>query len=335
MGGCTSAPDTGPQAAANIHAANVAAVLGTNQLAFNNAIYQENKGFVQDLAKQEALTQQESRAQAKDYKQHWDRFAEVEKGLISDVDKFNGGAYANQRAASALADVENQQRMAHEINSRRLASMGLDPTSGRAASANRSLELGNAAARANAMNVARRDADNMAWARKLDVSGLGRNMTGASTGAYGAASNAAGMGSNIMNNNAQLGMQGLSAGTNTLMQGAQNFASNQNSLYQNEMSGYNAKMGMLGSIAGGAAGAGTAYLLSDRRLKKNIRRIGIHEQSGFVLYMFNYIDMAGTFIGVMADEVKKVIPQAVTTGADGFMRVNYDMIGVPFTIVAE
>jgi hypothetical protein len=65
-------------------------------------------------------------------------------------------------------------------------------------------------------------------------------------------------------------------------------------------------------------------ITSDRRLKSNIVRIGTHSL-GIGLYEY---DIAGQRTkGVMADEVLEVMPAAVCTGADGYYRVNYSMIG--------
>lgn len=74
----------------------------------------------------------------------------------------------------------------------------------------------------------------------------------------------------------------------------------------------------LGQIAGiGLAGAS---LMSDRRLKENIRRIG-QLPSGLPIYAYNYIG-GGAHIGVMADEAKQMFPSAVTN-VGGFDAVNY------------
>lgn len=75
----------------------------------------------------------------------------------------------------------------------------------------------------------------------------------------------------------------------------------------------------------GSAGIGAAVLLSDRRLKKNIIRIGTHTL-GIGVYLFDYLwDEAA--IGVMSDEVKSVMPNAVLKHPSGFDMVDYDMIG--------
>ena len=66
---------------------------------------------------------------------------------------------------------------------------------------------------------------------------------------------------------------------------------------------------------------------SDMRLKKDIIRVGTTRYQ-LPLYDFNYIDQPGRFEGVMAQDVLKVMPEAVSIGADGFYRVNYTMLGI-------
>lgn len=73
---------------------------------------------------------------------------------------------------------------------------------------------------------------------------------------------------------------------------------------------------------GGQLGA-AAITKSDRRLKSNIRRIGTHPL-GIGIYSYNIFGKPST--GVMADEVEKVKPEAVITGADGYKMVNYSML---------
>ena len=67
--------------------------------------------------------------------------------------------------------------------------------------------------------------------------------------------------------------------------------------------------------------------LSDMRLKKDIIRVGTTRHQ-LPLYDFSYVNQPGRFEGVMAQDVLKVMPEAVTIGADGFYRVNYTMLGI-------
>lgn len=93
-----------------------------------------------------------------------------------------------------------------------------------------------------------------------------------------------------------------------------------------------------GAYAGGGMGGGGGLgsqgfgwsgdtFYSDRRLKENITPVG--EENGFNIYKFNYLNDARQFIGVMADEVEAINPDAVQD-VDGYKAVNYDMIGVNF-----
>jgi hypothetical protein len=78
--------------------------------------------------------------------------------------------------------------------------------------------------------------------------------------------------------------------------------------------------------AGGALGGGALSKYSDRRLKKNIKRIGTHVL-GIGLYTWDYL-WGQPFSGVMADEVEQVMPEAVAMHPSGFKMVNYSMLGL-------
>lgn len=86
----------------------------------------------------------------------------------------------------------------------------------------------------------------------------------------------------------------------------------------NEQSGMNALLAALSSLG--------VKFLSDRRLKRNIRRIGTHP-SGVARVSWDWIDGSGSDVGVIAQELAEVRPDAVVRGADGYLRVDYSMIG--------
>lgn len=77
--------------------------------------------------------------------------------------------------------------------------------------------------------------------------------------------------------------------------------------------------GFLGKIGAGIAA-------SDRRLKKNIYKIGVLKD-GLNVYQYRYIDGSGPYVGVMADEVEIIKPEALGPIVAGFQTVNYDNIG--------
>jgi len=76
----------------------------------------------------------------------------------------------------------------------------------------------------------------------------------------------------------------------------------------------------------GAAGFGSGFP-SDERLKRDIEPVAALS-NGLHLYRFRYAWSDEQYVGVIAQEVQSVMPEAVTTGPDGFMRVNYQMLGI-------
>lgn len=94
--------------------------------------------------------------------------------------------------------------------------------------------------------------------------------------------------------------------------------------YNGQMQGYNANQAANAGFTNGLFSLGAMALMSDRRLKRNIKRIGEYK-NGVPKYSFEYL-WGDTAIGAMADEVEKVIPEAV--GRMGkFKTVNYAMLG--------
>jgi len=69
-----------------------------------------------------------------------------------------------------------------------------------------------------------------------------------------------------------------------------------------------------------------ARVRSDIRLKTDVVRVG-QLDNGLPLYRFRYLWSSEIYVGVLAQEVLPVVPYAVIVGEDGFMRVNYDMLG--------
>lgn len=76
--------------------------------------------------------------------------------------------------------------------------------------------------------------------------------------------------------------------------------------------------------AGGKAGMGFGDLFSDIRLKKNIKQIGTRSD-GLNVYEFEYIWGGGRQVGLMAQEVQGVYPDAVSESG-GYLMVNYSKV---------
>ncbi len=75
-------------------------------------------------------------------------------------------------------------------------------------------------------------------------------------------------------------------------------------------------------IAALVTAAAKLYAASDLRLKENICPVG-RLDNGLTVYRFNYIGSPLTQIGLIAQEVRDVKSDAVMTGEDGYLRVNY------------
>jgi hypothetical protein len=77
--------------------------------------------------------------------------------------------------------------------------------------------------------------------------------------------------------------------------------------------------------AGGCGGCGCSQA-SDIRLKRDIAQVGEH--NGINLYRYRYLWSDTTYVGVMAQEVADLKPDAVSRSADGYLRVNYGRLGL-------
>ena len=110
------------------------------------------------------------------------------------------------------------------------------------------------------------------------------------------------------------------AGANAGVQGA----------YGNQMAGFGMQAGMANANLAATTSMYTGGMnaLSDRKLKKNINKIG-ESPSGLSIYSFKYKDTKhgeGLFQGVMSDEV----PQKAVGTRDGYDTVDYSMLDVEF-----
>jgi hypothetical protein len=68
---------------------------------------------------------------------------------------------------------------------------------------------------------------------------------------------------------------------------------------------------------------------SDMMLKHDVSLLG-QLDNGIGFYRFGYNGSDKTYVGVMAQQVQTVVPTAVVRGRDGYLRVDYDKLGVKF-----
>ena len=84
-----------------------------------------------------------------------------------------------------------------------------------------------------------------------------------------------------------------------------------------------------GGGGGGGRGGGGGGRRSDIALKHDITLLG-HLDNGLGFYRFSYNGSDKAYVGVMAQEVQVVAPDAVIRGHDGYLRVFYDKLGLQF-----
>jgi hypothetical protein len=80
---------------------------------------------------------------------------------------------------------------------------------------------------------------------------------------------------------------------------------------------------------GGRGGGGRAGRRSDIRLKHDIVFLG-YLNDGLGFYRFSYNGSSKPYVGVLAQEVERIVPAAVTRGRDGYLLVNYEKLGLKF-----
>ena len=89
--------------------------------------------------------------------------------------------------------------------------------------------------------------------------------------------------------------------------------------------------------AGGGGGRGRRVAADARwwrptvdiALKHDITLLG-RLDNGLGFYRFAYVGSDKAYVGVMAQEVQTVMPEAVARGRDGYLKVFYDKLGVEF-----
>jgi hypothetical protein len=100
-----------------------------------------------------------------------------------------------------------------------------------------------------------------------------------------------------------------------------------------QMGGYNAQAAERNNMMQGLFSLGGAAMMSDIRTKENIKQIH-WLPNGLPVYEYEYktefkdhpLAGHGKFVGVMAQEVEQMYPQAVTTLDNGYKAVNYGLL---------
>jgi hypothetical protein len=237
----------------------------------------------------------------------------------------NAQALTNQNAAQ-LAAAANNTRNASINNYRNLVAQGIG--------LNRDAFATGQAATTDAMNMANQarsagrnmkiQDQSLDWARKLDVTGMARGMPGASQGAYGVAVGAgnAATQNQMAPGQALMGAMGQSAGTQ--LSGQQMALGGLGNIL-NAQTGYAGTVAKANSDRNAATmdmmGTAAGLMFSDARMKRDVVKVA-DDPRGFGWYEFEYVWGGGRQVGVMAQEIERVMPHAVVEVA-GYKAVDY------------
>lgn len=267
-----------------------------------------------------------------------DLLSGVQDKLVKDAADFNTEARREELAGQAMADVNTAASSARDQSARALARMGVNPGSGRALALDQQTQIAQTAAGAGAANKARESARAEGYALTDRASNALAGYPAMSSAATGSGASFAAGGVGLVNS----GLAGQNSGFGSAATVAGQLGANATSMWGQQASYKNAQDqinqgeslgGVLGGLGGLATGLGKnglgLFAASDRRLKTDLKVVGRDAATGLRLWAFRYInDPTRRYIGVMADEVKQVRPDAVWRGADGFDRVNYGLLGL-------
>lgn len=258
MGGKSApAPDYTAMAAANQYAAQVSERLGNRQMDMAQSQYERMLPIAQRISNAQIAAQEQQMQQAQDYYNYQKgTFRPVEQGLVRQAQEFNTDQYREQMARDAAAAAAQAFGQNQAMAARAAAARGINMNSGAGLAMQNQNALGLAAMRSNAMTNARNQAQQLGWARQMDVTGLGRNLAGASTAAYQGATGAGTAGYNTASAPGNALATQYGQGVNTMMQGAQMGIQGTGTMLSNQVSQNNAAMNAQGQMYGAILGAG-------------------------------------------------------------------------------
>ena len=261
------------------------------------------------------------------------RLDAAQQPLLDEAVNFNYEDRRGTMQGESFADISQAFDSAEAQGLRTMSRMGVNPMDGRFASMVNQTNLQEALAKA----TAGRKVSEAARAEGIQLKSNAANMLsgypsmGMQNTAAGAGFGASGL------SLANQGLAGMNSGYGAAGAMAGQMGQNATNMYGTQSRDYYADQGgdSIGSVLGGLGGLATGvakvapvFGFSDRRLKENIVRVGTHEATGLALYEFSYLNSAARYRGVMADEVAKVMPEAVRREESGFDSVNYALLGI-------
>ncbi|AYO76426.1 tail fiber domain-containing protein [Sphingobium yanoikuyae] len=339
-----SSPSPDPQIG---RAAIMQAELGKEFLNFSKEQYATQNARndkLDDLSTRVANAQLDASTQAQEWaSEDRDRYKSVFQPLqdefIAEANKYGSEAYQDQAASKARADVINAATGQAQQRQRQMASMGISPTSGRYAGIERASDVQVSLGAAGAENNARQLARDKGLALKADSINLGNGLPSSAAGSLGlgvTAGSSAVSTSTVPISTANQSLGVLQGGYGTAMNGYAGQANTLNSLYQNQLSAWQAQQQASGGIfntLGTVAGAAIMASSKDYKTEKKPARGVLEAVRKMPVEEWTYrpgIADEGRHIGPYAEDF-----QAATGKGDGKSIPVVDAIGVTLGAIRE
>lgn len=318
-----------------------------DQMTFNKDVYADMKSMAdrQDQLGREQFEWQrglsnDAKARSDKYDALFDATTGKQIAAFSDqVDKYDTAAERDRIAGRAITDVQSGMGRAYSNFGRMAGLRGINPGSAAYLSSLSDMALEGGLATAAAGTMAQEAARREGLQLRATAAGLGGSLGGLASSSLGQAS---GMGMTSLGA-AGAGMSALGGAASTYNQGqgaAINWGSSANSTFNSvwdQAYKRSQSSGGFGDFAGNVLGKGLGAwasasganlaIGSDRRLKTDITPVG-RMDNGLTVYRYRYKAGGPSMLGVMADEVAILKPEAYVKGGagSGFDAVDYSKL---------
>lgn len=262
-GGSVSAPAADPNIG---RAAMMQAKTGEDMLDFYREAYadsEERQKVTDALGNQVTQQQLDTMKQqagwaAEDRERYTGIFQPMQDRYIEDAENWDSEGRQSAMAAEARGDILSSSALAKQANQRGMASMGVNPNSGRFQGVDRAADLTTGLAAAGAENSARQMVRSQGIALRESAINLGNGLPATASGsaALGLSAGSTALGSNMAVNGQAAGNTALMGqGFGGAMQGYSGQASALNQKYSTDVSAYSAAQQAAGAQSAGIGSA--------------------------------------------------------------------------------
>jgi hypothetical protein len=312
---------------ASADAAKAYTDLAKDQFDWSKDIFNEIWPQSKDYLNNEIKASEDSTTNAEEDRSFYkDTYKPIETDYAKQAKDYNSKERSDENASAAMADVASDYEASRKSYESNLESYGIDPSQTRYAALDLGSRVSEAAASAAAGTKSKLNTEATGLGLESSAINIGRGYsadvnaaynTGASTGSSGvsSANSTSSTGASTQGSAKDYGALGLTGYSNA------STGSNQTSDINYKYSS-NTSSG-IGSLIGG--GLSAFSLFSDRRLKTDIVRVG-QLDNGLPVYAYRFRGDRHVQIGLMADEVERLHPGAVSTDpGTGYSLVNYGL----------